>query len=112
MTLSTLLIIILILILIGVVPTWGHSRGWIWAVWHCRPHPCRDHCSSSNGQALTGLVFSALCAAAAERSNVHGTFAFQFPLAHFASGQGWCAGASRKSKTRSLVGPTGFPSGP
>jgi hypothetical protein len=28
MTLSTLLIIILILILIGVVPTWGHSRGW------------------------------------------------------------------------------------
>ena len=51
----------------------------IWAVWHCRPHPCSDHCSSSNGQALTGLVFSALCAAAAERSNVHGTFAFQFP---------------------------------
>ena len=28
MTLSTILIIILILILIGVVPTWGHSRGW------------------------------------------------------------------------------------
>jgi Protein of unknown function (DUF3309) len=28
MTLSTILIIILVLILIGVVPTWGHSRGW------------------------------------------------------------------------------------
>ena len=25
---STILIIILVLILIGVVPTWGHSRGW------------------------------------------------------------------------------------
>lgn len=28
MTLSTILIIILILILIGVVPTWPHSRAW------------------------------------------------------------------------------------
>ena len=28
MTLNTILIIILVLILIGVVPTWGHSRGW------------------------------------------------------------------------------------
>jgi len=28
MTLSTILIIILILILIGGLPTWPHSRGW------------------------------------------------------------------------------------
>lgn len=28
MTLGTLLIIILILILIGAVPSWPHSRGW------------------------------------------------------------------------------------
>jgi hypothetical protein len=28
MTLSTILIIILILVLIGVVPTWPHSRAW------------------------------------------------------------------------------------
>ncbi len=28
MTLSTILIILLILILIGALPTWGHSRSW------------------------------------------------------------------------------------
>ena len=28
MSLGTILIIILILILIGVIPTWGHSRAW------------------------------------------------------------------------------------
>lgn len=28
MTISTLLIIILILILVGAVPAWPHSRGW------------------------------------------------------------------------------------
>jgi hypothetical protein len=28
MSLGTILIIILILILLGVFPTWGHSRGW------------------------------------------------------------------------------------
>src|SRR5262245_28970432 len=28
MSLGTILIIILILILLGVIPTWGHSRGW------------------------------------------------------------------------------------
>jgi len=28
MSLSTILIIILILILLGVIPTWGHSRSW------------------------------------------------------------------------------------
>lgn len=28
MPLSTILIIILILVLIGVLPTWGHSRQW------------------------------------------------------------------------------------
>lgn len=28
MTLSTILIILLILILIGALPTWGHSRAW------------------------------------------------------------------------------------
>ena len=28
MSLGTILIIILILILVGVIPTWGHSRGW------------------------------------------------------------------------------------
>ena len=28
MTLSTILIIILILVLIGALPTWGHSRSW------------------------------------------------------------------------------------
>ena len=28
MSLSTILIIILILILLGVFPTWGHSRSW------------------------------------------------------------------------------------
>lgn len=28
MSLGTILIIILILILLGVVPTWGHSRDW------------------------------------------------------------------------------------
>jgi len=28
MTLSTVLLIILVLILIGAVPTWGYSRGW------------------------------------------------------------------------------------
>jgi hypothetical protein len=28
MPLSTILIIVLILILIGVIPTWGHSRAW------------------------------------------------------------------------------------
>jgi len=28
MTLGTILIIILVLILIGALPTWGHSRAW------------------------------------------------------------------------------------
>ncbi len=28
MSLGTILIIILILILLGVIPTWGHSRSW------------------------------------------------------------------------------------
>jgi hypothetical protein len=28
MPLSTILIIVLILLLIGAIPTWGHSRGW------------------------------------------------------------------------------------
>ena len=28
MTLGTILIIVLILILIGALPTWGHSRNW------------------------------------------------------------------------------------
>ena len=28
MTLGTILIIILILILVGALPTWGHSRSW------------------------------------------------------------------------------------
>jgi Protein of unknown function (DUF3309) len=28
MSLGTILIIILILVLLGVFPTWGHSRGW------------------------------------------------------------------------------------
>ena len=28
MSVGTILLIILILILIGVLPTWGHSRGW------------------------------------------------------------------------------------
>jgi hypothetical protein len=28
MTLGTILLIILILMLIGVIPTWPHSRGW------------------------------------------------------------------------------------
>jgi hypothetical protein len=28
MSLGTILLIILILILIGALPTWGHSRGW------------------------------------------------------------------------------------
>jgi Protein of unknown function (DUF3309) len=28
MTLSTILIIILILLLVGAFPTWGHSRAW------------------------------------------------------------------------------------
>jgi len=28
MTLSTILLIVLILILVGVLPTWGHSRAW------------------------------------------------------------------------------------
>jgi hypothetical protein len=28
MTLSTLLLIILILVLLGALPTWPHSRGW------------------------------------------------------------------------------------
>ncbi len=28
MSLGTILIVILILILIGVIPTWGHSRNW------------------------------------------------------------------------------------
>jgi hypothetical protein len=28
MSLGTILIIILILVLIGVIPTWGHSRAW------------------------------------------------------------------------------------
>jgi hypothetical protein len=28
MSLGTILIIILILVLLGVIPTWGHSRSW------------------------------------------------------------------------------------
>jgi hypothetical protein len=28
MTLGTILLIILVLLLIGVIPTWPHSRGW------------------------------------------------------------------------------------
>jgi hypothetical protein len=28
MTLGTILLIILVLILVGAVPTWGYSRGW------------------------------------------------------------------------------------
>jgi hypothetical protein len=30
MPLSTILIIILILLLIGAIPSWGYSRGWGW----------------------------------------------------------------------------------
>lgn len=28
MTLGTILLIVLVLVLIGVIPTWPHSRGW------------------------------------------------------------------------------------
>jgi hypothetical protein len=28
MSLGTILIVVLILVLIGVIPTWGHSQGW------------------------------------------------------------------------------------
>ncbi len=28
MTLGTILLVVLILALIGVIPTWGHSKGW------------------------------------------------------------------------------------
>jgi hypothetical protein len=28
MTLGTVLLVIVILLLIGAIPTWGHSRGW------------------------------------------------------------------------------------
>ncbi len=28
MTLGTILLIVLVLILVGVIPTWPHSRGW------------------------------------------------------------------------------------
>lgn len=31
MTLGTLLLIVLVLILVGVIPTWPHSRGWGYA---------------------------------------------------------------------------------
>lgn len=31
MTLATLLLIVLVLILVGVIPTWPHSRGWGYA---------------------------------------------------------------------------------
>jgi hypothetical protein len=31
MSIGTILLIILILILIGVIPTWGHSRSWGYA---------------------------------------------------------------------------------
>jgi uncharacterized protein DUF3309 len=31
MSLGTILIVILILILVGVIPTWPHSRGWGYA---------------------------------------------------------------------------------
>ena len=31
MTISTILLIVLILILIGALPTWGHSRNWGYA---------------------------------------------------------------------------------
>ncbi len=31
MTLGTILLIILVLLLIGVIPTWPHSRGWGYA---------------------------------------------------------------------------------
>lgn len=31
MTLSTVLLIVLILILVGALPTWGHSRNWGYA---------------------------------------------------------------------------------
>ena len=36
MSLGTILIIILILILLGVIPTWGHSRSWGYG---CRSDP-------------------------------------------------------------------------
>lgn len=42
MTLGTILIIILILLLIGAVPTWPYSRGWGYTPsGHPRPHPGR-----------------------------------------------------------------------
>ncbi|HET6756859.1 MAG TPA: DUF3309 family protein [Burkholderiales bacterium] len=31
MTLGTILLVVLILVLIGVIPTWPHSRGWGYA---------------------------------------------------------------------------------
>ena len=31
MSIGTILIIVLVLVLIGVIPTWGHSRGWGYA---------------------------------------------------------------------------------
>ena len=64
MSLGTILIIILILVLLGVFPTWGHrQRLGVWAFWNCRPHSHRGHHLGSAGSAVISFSEAQLSAA-------------------------------------------------
>ena len=51
MGLGTVLLIILILMLIGVIPTWPHSRDWGYGLGAGGDHPDR---AGADGKAVTG----------------------------------------------------------
>jgi len=52
MSLGTILLIVLVLILIGVIPTRGHSRAWGDGLGNCPSHPRRSSDLGLAGQAL------------------------------------------------------------
>ena len=61
MSLGTILVIILILILIGVIPTWGHSRAWgLRSVGNCGRHSDRAPDTAPDGQDLAHCTPSRL----------------------------------------------------
>ena len=56
---GTILIIILILALVGALPTWGHSKSWgYFPQWRPRPDPDHPDYSGVDGSTLTFTVMS------------------------------------------------------
>src|SRR5712671_1746090 len=53
--LGTILLIVLILILVGALPTWPYSGGWGLPEWRLRPLACDRHRSSTDGTHLAAI---------------------------------------------------------